>query len=138
MKFLFPIILVMFTFNVYSADDNFLFHCRTDNKTEIKAYKKSDKLVVEFGGQKLESIETIGKIKSRYESDYNKAIKEGADDFEMFNFTTDNYFVSIGSGIDKPDYSDANNRLTVTSKTTGHSDTYWCGNDDSNNLESMK
>ncbi|PWI78385.1 hypothetical protein DEO48_19455 [Enterobacter sp. CGMCC 5087] len=132
------LISMLISSTALAADGSDLFYCHSDNNTIITATKKGDKLVVKFGGKEFKSMETIQQIKRKYQEDYNEAIKEGADDFGMFEFTTIDSFVSIGSGLDKSDYSDAMNRVAIVDKKTGSTQTYWCSNDDVNNLDSMK
>lgn len=132
------LISILISSSALAADDSELFYCHTDNNTIITATQKDNKLTVRFGDKELKSMETIQQIKIKHQKDYNEAIKEGADDFGMFEFTTPDSLVSIGSGIDKSDYSDATNRLTIVDRKTGNTLTFWCGNDDVNNLNSMK
>lgn len=132
------LISMLISSSALAADGSDLFYCHSDNNIIITAIQKDNKLTVRFGNKELKSMETIQQIKRKHQKDYNEAIKEGADDFGMFEFTTIDSFVAIGSGIDKPDYSDATNRLTIVDKKTGNTLTFWCGNDDVNNLDSMK
>ncbi|EGT0625591.1 hypothetical protein JAF88_002339 [Citrobacter freundii] len=132
------LISMLISSTALAADGSDLFYCHSDKNTIITATKKGDKLTVKFGNKELKSMKTIQQIKRKHQKDYNEAIKESADDFGMFEFTTIDSFVSIGSGLDKSDYSDAMNRVAIVDKKTGSTQTYWCSNDDANNLDSMK
>lgn len=118
--------------------NDYLFYCHSEHGEEIKAKQINNHLVVEVDKMEVISNETINYIVSSYQKEFAEAKREGADDYAMFKFSTSNYLISIGSGIDKVDYSDAGNRLNIINKSDGSSKTYWCGNDDINQLDSMK
>ncbi|WP_149330320.1 MULTISPECIES: hypothetical protein [Citrobacter] len=110
------LISMLISSSALAADGSELFYCHSDNNAIITAIQKDNKLTVRLNNRELKSIETIQQIKRKHQKEYDEAIKEGADDFGMFEFTTLDSFVSIGSGIDKSDYSDATNRLTIVDK----------------------
>lgn len=117
---------------------DYLFYCHSEHGEEIKARSINNHLVVDVDKMEIISSETIDYIMSSYQKELAEAKREGADDYAMFKFSTASYLISIGSGVDKVDYSDAENRLNLINKVDGSSKTYWCGNDDINQLDLMK
>lgn len=135
---LFLVLLPLATSFAEQTKNHYIFYCHSEHGEEIKARAINDHLVVDVDKMEMVSNETIDYIMSSYKKEFFEAKKGGADDYAMFKFSTSNYLISIGSGVDKDDYSDAGNRLNIINKSDGSSKTYWCGNDDINQLDLMK
>ncbi len=138
-RYLLFLLFIPFTSAIAVHNNNdYLFYCHAEQSKEIKAKTLNNHLVVYIDSLEIVSNETIEEIKSVYKKELAEVKKEGADDYAMFRFSTENDVVSIGSGIDKADYSDATNRLSITNKNDDSSKTYWCDSDDLNQLDLMK